>query len=115
GAAGRLLRRAGGAGVTSWHRGPMLAFDTETTGPDPEDARVVTATCAWITPGQPPAVDTWLINPGVEIPEGATAVHGITTAQAEAEGRHPGEALIEIASLLAQAITDRVPIVAFNA
>ncbi|WP_127572746.1 exonuclease domain-containing protein [Georgenia faecalis] len=101
--------------MTSWHKGPLLAFDTETTGPDPEEARVVTATCAWITPGQPPAIETWLIDPGCEIPEGATAVHGITTAKAQAEGQSPADALFTIAARVGTAIAQGIPLVAFNA
>lgn len=101
--------------MTAWHKGPLLAFDTETTGPDPEEARVVTATCAWITPGQPPAIESWLINPGVEIPEGATAVHGITTDQARAEGQQPADALFTIAARIGTAIAQGIPVVAFNA
>lgn len=66
-------------------------------------------------PGQPPDVTTWLIDPGREIPEAATAVHGITTERASAEGRPPAEALLEVAALIQQAIVDRVPLVLFNA
>lgn len=101
--------------MTAWHRGPMLAFDTETTAPDPEAARVVTATCAAIRPGQAPEVTTWLVNPGCDIPEGATAVHGITTERAQKHGQDPAAALSEIATHLAAAITQGVPLVLFNA
>lgn len=100
-----------------WHRGPLLALDTETTGPDPDTDHIVTATCAWIAPGPPVAVDvdTWLINPGVPIPADAAAVHGITTEHAQVHGRPPAEALTEIAAVLARAIAQGVPLVAYNA
>lgn len=101
--------------MTAWHRGPLLAVDTETTSPNPEDARVVTATCAAIRPGQETAVSSWLIAPGMEIPEGATAVHGITTEHAREHGQDPAVALSEIATHLAAAITQGVPLVLFNA
>ncbi|MFJ9771143.1 exonuclease domain-containing protein [Kitasatospora sp. NPDC101157] len=90
-------------------------FDTETTGPYPEDARIVTA--ALVLRGghnQASETRTWLINPGVAIPDEAAAIHGITTEQAVAQGRDPKTALEEIASLLAGALNAGVPIVAFN-
>lgn len=30
----------------SWHNGPMVAFDTETTGTDPLEARIVSVCLA---------------------------------------------------------------------
>lgn len=98
-----------------WHRGPLLALDTETTGTDPHSDRVVTATCAWITPGKPVRVQTWLLNPGVPIPADAAEVHGITTEHAQTHGRSPAEALAEIAAVIAWAIARGVPLVAYNA
>ncbi|WP_354643948.1 exonuclease domain-containing protein [Kitasatospora camelliae] len=89
-------------------------FDTETTSPDPETARIVTAALVF-RGGNKPAQDyTWLINPGVEIPAEATAIHGITTEQAQAEGQDPKVALEEIADMLTRAIAYGMPIVAFN-
>ncbi|MFD0405512.1 exonuclease domain-containing protein [Kitasatospora sp. NPDC127116] len=90
-------------------------FDTETTGPNPMDARIVTAALA-LRGGhnQKTAVRTWLVNPGVPIPNEATAIHGITTEQAEADGQDPRAALEEIAGLLAESLNSGVPIVAFN-
>lgn len=100
----------------SWHLGPLVAFDLETTGVDPETARIVTACVALIDgSGQrPPQVTTWLVNPGVEIPEQAAAVHGITSARARAEGGDPSVAAQEIGAVLADHIEAGAPIVAFN-
>lgn len=64
---------------------PLGAFDLETTGPDPREARVVTACLAAID-GPKVQVDNWLVDPGIEIPEGATKVHGISTEIARTEG-----------------------------
>ena len=57
---------------------------------------------------------TWLADPGVEIPEAATAVHGISTAQARAQGRKISEVLEEVAEVLARAMSAETPVVAFN-
>lgn len=104
----------------SWCDGPLCAFDLETTGVDVENDRIVTATVAFIPAAQDgvyrtPAVHTWLINPGVEIPEQATAVHGITTAHAREHGQSPAEALQDIANTLPQeGNATGVPIVGMN-
>ncbi len=94
----------------------MVGFDTETTGVDISSDRIVTA--AVITrEGADGPLDTrtWLIDPGVEIPARATEVHGITTEMARANGVDPGVALGEIAALLAAALANGSPVVAFNA
>ena len=100
----------------SWLERTMVGFDTETTGVDSSIDRIVSAAVIF-RDGADGAVSarTWLINPGVEIPERATAVHGITTAMARANGADPAVALGEIAALLAAALANGSPIVAFNA
>lgn len=99
----------------SWHEGRLAAFDIETTGVDYEEARIVTACVAMVGGGEPTEATTWLLNPGVEIPDGAAEVHGVTTERAQAEGTDPAEGVREIVALLAAALQDGVPIVAFNA
>ncbi|UVG35042.1 DnaQ-like DNA polymerase III subunit [Gordonia phage ViaConlectus] len=78
---------------------PLAAFDTETTGPDPRDAYVVTASIVTIA-GATTAVDEWLLDPGVEIPDGAAAIHGITTERARAEGTDYRTGIDEISDTL---------------
>ena len=90
------------------------AWDTETTGPNPLEDRIVTAAFIVRTPGAEDRVFNWLINPGVPIPAEATAVHGIDDAKVQADGREPKEALEEIASYLAHAISQGMPVIAFN-
>lgn len=64
----------------TWLDSPLAALDTETTGTDPETARVVTACVGMsMAPGQWSPME-WRLNPGVPIPAGAAAVHGITDA-----------------------------------
>lgn len=101
--------------MTVWHKDQLCAFDTETTGISVESDRVVTATVIPIIPGSKPEPVQWLINPGVEIPEGATKVHGITTEHARAHGRPPAEALAEISAELAAQLSHGVPLVIMNA
>ena len=100
--------------MARWTDGAVVGFDTETTGVDVDVDRVVTAALvrrdAYGT-----AVRSWLIDPGVEIPEGAAAIHGITTEHARAFGRPPAEALEQIAGALAEAALRGEPIVAYNA
>lgn len=99
----------------NWHRGRLAAFDIESTGVDPQSDRIVTATVT-VVGGDQPADDTsWLADPGVEIPIGATNVHGITTEQARSEGRPAPEVVEEITAKLAEVVNAGTPIVAFNA
>lgn len=92
----------------------MVAWDTESTGVDVENDRIVTAALVWIEPGKTPLSKHHLINPGVDIPEGATAIHGITTARAQAEGVEPGPVLDEVAVGLVDALNAGWPLVGMN-
>jgi DNA polymerase III subunit epsilon len=100
-----------------WHLGMLCAFDTETTGPDPESARLVTACIAYLdgTGTIPPESRTFLIDPGCEIPAEATAVHGITTEHARQHGEQPPGALRDIAFELLRSAAALIPLIAFNA
>jgi DNA polymerase-3 subunit epsilon len=91
----------------------MLGFDTETTGISPVRDRIVTAALITRT-GDAVAQHTWLIDPGIPIPERATEVHGISTEKARAEGMQPYIALAEIADALAGALAAGIPVVGFN-
>ncbi|MFC8447570.1 exonuclease domain-containing protein [Kitasatospora sp. NPDC057223] len=91
-----------------------VGFDTETTGPDPETARIVTAALVVRGGGRPDQDYTWLINPGEPIPAEATEVHGITDAMVQADGLDPKTALGQIADMLARALAFRMPVIAFN-
>lgn len=98
----------------TWTEGPLLGFDTETTGVDVDHDRIVTAALVR-RDAAGTDVRTWLIDPGVEIPEAASAIHGITTAHAREHGAEPRDALDEIADQIADAVRDGTPIVAYNA
>lgn len=95
---------------------PVVAFDTETTGVDPETARIVSAAVVALRPdGTESARRTWLINPGIPIPEEAAAIHGITTERARAQGLPPGPAILEIAEMVERASERGLPLVVYNA
>ncbi|MCZ4124515.1 3'-5' exonuclease [Streptomyces sp. H39-S7] len=99
----------------AWHRELLVGFDLETTGTDPHEARIVTAAVTEVKGGEPIRHREWLVDPGVAIPEGATAIHGITTERAVAEGRPAREAVAEIARALREYWADGVPVVVYNA
>lgn len=100
--------------MSGWIDGPVLGFDTETTGVDVLSDRVVTAAIVR-REGSEQAVSTWLLDPGVEIPTEAAAIHGISTEHARMHGRPAAPALDEIARTLAAALLRDEPVVAFNA
>jgi DNA polymerase-3 subunit epsilon len=89
-------------------------WDTETTGPDPTTARIVTAALIVRGGGREDLTMSWVINPGIPVPDEAAAIHGYTTARVQAEGQDPATALDEIATRLADAIKWSMPLVAFN-
>lgn len=99
---------------TGWVDGPVLGFDTETTGVDVGSDRIVTAALVR-REGTTTSVTSWLIDPGVEIPAAAAAIHGISTEHARAHGTVPRGALDQIASAISAALLRGEPVVAFNA
>ncbi|EYT63315.1 DNA polymerase III subunit epsilon [Dietzia sp. UCD-THP] len=95
-------------------RNRLLAFDLETTGPDPRTAHVVTSALLAID-GPRKVERTWLADPGIDIPEGATAVHGITTAHARAHGRPHAEVVAETIAGVRTGWREGRTLVVFNA
>lgn len=99
---------------TPWADGPWLAFDIESTGVDVCTDRIVTATAIIYRPGHDRVVHTWLADPGIDIPDGATEVHGITTAHAREHGRPAADVAAEVADVLAQHWAPHLPLIAYN-
>jgi DNA polymerase III epsilon subunit-like protein len=98
----------------SWHTGRLAGFDLETTGVDVETDRIVTACVVQVGGGHPTQTANWLANPGIDIPEGAAKIHGITTEQARTEGRPAAEVVEQVTAALAQVARDGIPIVTMN-
>ncbi|WP_353067242.1 exonuclease domain-containing protein [Arcanobacterium hippocoleae] len=97
-----------------WSNRGLVGFDTETTGINPLTDRLVTASVI-VVDEQGTHKHYWLADPGIEIPERAVQVHGISTQKAQTEGRPVAEVLEEVASLLSMHLRENHPIVAFNA
>lgn len=93
----------------------MCPLDTETTGQDPETARIVEAYIGQVGGGHP-AVDPapLLINPGVEVPAEAAKIHGYTTEHLRQHGAPAAEAIELFAGRAASALRAGVPLVGHN-
>ena len=91
-------------------------FDLETTGIDTATARIVTAHVGLIDEtGTVVERKDWIVDPGVPIPEGAAAVHGITDERARRFGRPPGEVVPEILGAIRSLFARGFPLVVYNA
>lgn len=91
-------------------------FDLETSGVDPEQARIVTAYLGLLdSQGNVLREQEWLVRPdGFTIPQAAIDVHGITNEHAQANGRPLADVLGEIVSILGGAISAIVPLSGHN-
>jgi DNA polymerase-3 subunit epsilon len=106
------VRVAPAAGThEGWHRLPLVAFDIESTLPEPQDARIISAALVHSDGTR----QTWLVNPGVPIPPDATALNGITDEQVRRYGQPAEVALAEIGAAVGGYIADGTPLVAFFA
>ena len=97
----------------TWLDRSIVALDTETTGTDPETARIITA-CIGLSP-QPGEwePDEYRINPGVPIPPESTAVHGIKDADV-ADWGDPIYELTYIRDRLELLADYSIPVVGWN-
>lgn len=102
--------------MNSWHELPRAAFDLETTGRDPQTARIVTASIILVNGrGNTLQHHEWLACPDVPIPAEAAAIHGVTNERARAEGGDPATVTAEVADVLAGMFAAGIPVLAFNA
>lgn len=99
----------------AWSR-VVGVFDLETTGIDVTADRIVTAHVGLLDgDGGVIRARDWLADPGIDIPEGATAIHGVTTARAREEG-HPARLVVaEVTEALRALFAAGIPVVAYNA
>jgi DNA polymerase-3 subunit epsilon len=80
---------------------PLAVIDTESTGLNPDTARIVRISVLRLELDGRKTLRSELVNPGIPIPRGATAVHGITDD--DVAGKPPFRAY---ARALAQALQD---------
>lgn len=92
----------------------MLSFDLETTGVDPQTAKIVTSALVTIRGKERDDLEM-LADPGIEIPEQASAVHGITTEHAREHGRPHDEVLAETISRIRKGWDDGATLIVYNA
>lgn len=78
---------------------PLAAFDIESTGVEVTRDRIVTASIVTID-GAKVNTDEWLLDPGIDIPDGAAKIHGVTTARARLEGSDYDEGYCAISDRL---------------
>ena len=92
----------------------MLSFDLETTGVDPQTAKIVTSALVSIRGKERDDLEM-LADPGIEIPEQASAVHGITTEYAREHGKPHDEVLAETIRRIRQGWEDGATLIVYNA
>lgn len=94
----------------------IAVFDTETTGVDPAEARLVTAFVGMLDAnGDLERGTDWLADPGVDIPEQAAAVHGVTTEIARAQGEPVKDVLEKVVASLNWIAKNGLALVVYNA
>jgi DNA polymerase-3 subunit epsilon len=101
-----------------WMNQAWVGFDTETTGTNPQDARILQAAIVTYDPTGVMVEEDRVVyvDPGVEIPAEASAIHGITKEKLEAEQAFPARAGIDwIARILfGRSVQRGYPIVIYN-
>ncbi|MGH3585432.1 MAG: exonuclease domain-containing protein, partial [Pseudonocardia sp.] len=98
-----------------WHLGRMAPFDLETTGKDPEDARIVQAYAGLVGGGlEPVDVCDLIVDPGVPVPHEAAKIHGLTTEHVREHGDPADAAVNIIVAAVASALAEGVPLVGHN-
>jgi DNA polymerase-3 subunit epsilon len=103
------------AAQATWSQA-LGVFDLETTGVDTTVARIVTAHVGVIDEsGAVVERKDWIVDPGIDIPDGAARVHGISTERARRFGRSPYEVVPEIIAAIRSVFERGFPLVVYNA
>ena len=97
---------------TEW---TVAGYDCETTGTNVATDRIVSAALVRRAADGRTETHTWLIDPGIDIPPAATAIHHITTEQVRDHGADPAQALDDIAQSLVAGLAAGIPLVIYNA
>lgn len=100
----------------AWWTEAVGVFDLETTGVDVTADRIVTAHVGLLgADGAVLRAQSWLTDPGIPIPDGAAAVHGITTEHARAHGASARDVVAEVVAAVRGLLDAGIPVVAYNA
>lgn len=100
----------------AWTQQALATFDLETTGRDATQCRIVTASILLVSPdGTVLGQWEWLADPGIDIPEGAASIHGITTEHAQTHGAPAAQVVAEIVGVIGDLFSHGIPVLAFNA
>jgi DNA polymerase III subunit epsilon len=97
--------------MSNWTTGELLGFDFETTGIDRFNDVPVSYALVTVVAGEVVSTAAGLIDPGRDIPEGATKVHGISTERARAEGMPMINAIRMVTEAVVSASARGVPLV----
>lgn len=94
----------------------IAVFDTETTGVSTQHSRIVTASLA-ILSGDGTVTERydWMLNPGIEIPDAAFQVHGVSTEMAKTQGIDAEVGIAQIVEHLTNVFSRGIPLVVYNA
>src|SRR5699024_7523158 len=77
-------------------------------------ARIVQFGFAHVGGDQPPKTVECLVDPGVDVPEEAANIHGLTTEKVRAEGANNVAAITQIVKQVTECVTDGQPLVGHN-
>ena len=96
--------------------GTIAVFDTETTGLNLAEDRIVSAALHRMNSNGDilPGGFDWVMNPGVPIPEAASKVHGFYDKDV-ASAKPASEAVPELVSAIAACFAEGIPVLAYNA
>ena len=93
----------------------ICVWDVESTGVDITQDRILTA-YAMIRSigGETIREESWVLDPGVEVPQGASDVHGMTTEWIREHGTSHKHGINDIYMFLSDAVRMGAPIVGYN-
>ncbi|MET8334421.1 exonuclease domain-containing protein [Streptosporangium canum] len=98
-----------------WHLQRLAPFDLETSSANPEEARIVEAYVGYVGGGLDPIDrEPLLVDPGVEVPAEATAIHGYDTAYLREHGIPSEQGVPIAAQAVADAVLEGIPLVGQN-
>ena len=99
----------------SWVDIPWTVLDFETSGTDLKSDRAVQVAVVQLDSTGVKRSLCHVVNPGIEIPQGAIDVHGITNERARAEGLDPAKVVPQVAGIVEAAWGRGEPVLACNA